>query len=300
MIVAAGYTLTQPHDLNMCQFVHSAWMASPANDYQSLNFLDIINQAFYGRMNARWERHSYRNARLTVAPSEKIRKELRHIGLQEDDIATIYNGVDTGEFSPAGGGIDRSKLGLPLNAKLGLFVGDIRTGRKNLDTVLTALVSLPDVEIAVVGDVKKSPFPRLALELGIDDRVHFLGYRRDIAELMRASDFFVFPSRYEAGTLVLLEAAASGLPIVTAHTAGGCEVLGSEAAEIVLNPNDATAVSAAISRVTASPERQKAAGRAARQVAERYSWKSMSDQYLGLIEGLGKLRHSALDRKAND
>jgi hypothetical protein len=57
--------------------------------------------------------------------------------------------------------------------------------------------------------------------LNVSDHVHFLGYRRDIPDLMRTANIFVFPSRYEACPLVLLEAMASGLPIVTAQTAGG-------------------------------------------------------------------------------
>ncbi len=125
----------------------------------------------------------------------------------------IYNGVDTRGFAAAQG--DRAKFNLPADAFLLLFVGDLRTPRKNLGTVLEALRHLPDhVHIAVAGYLPGSPYPEEARALGIADRVHFLGLVKEMPVLMHSVDAFVFPSRYEAMSLSLLEAMAAGLPVV--------------------------------------------------------------------------------------
>ena len=177
-------------------------------------------QLLYSRCNTRWERQSYAAARKIVAPSQKIVDELVSIGVPREKVELIYNGVDLQEFQP--GKVSRASLALPEGVPLALFVGDIRTPQKIWTQSSKALAQLPAVHLAVVGETKRSPFPRMARELGIADRVHFAGYRKDVPNFMQACDLFVFPSRYEAGTLVLIEALASGLPVVTARTAGGC------------------------------------------------------------------------------
>ena len=88
-----------------------------------------------------------------------------NIGVSRSQIRVILNGVDTEEFSP--GEASRQKLGLPENVPLAMFAGDIRTPRKNLDTVLRALVKVPDLHLAVVGNPEGSPFPKLAASLGL-------------------------------------------------------------------------------------------------------------------------------------
>jgi len=103
--------------------------------------------------------------------------------------------------------------------------------------------------------------------------VHFLGFRRDIAQIMRACDLFVFPSRYEACALVLAESIASGLPVVTAQTTGGSELIEPEWGVAIPDPNDEKALAKAIVSITsATPEKRAAMGRAARHRAERNGW----------------------------
>lgn len=283
VVVGAGYTLGERHDVSLCQFVHGAWLESPVHVAKLCRGPYSWYQSLYTRANARWERHAYGNAGVVVAPSVKIRDELIGIGLPPAAVRVIYNGVDLNEFKPRDADVRRGPLGLPVDVPLALFVGDIRTPRKNLDTVLRALATTEGLHLAVAGALDRSPFPALAAELGVTDRVHFLDFRRDVDQLMRACDLFVFPSRYEAGTLVLLEAAASGLPIVTARTAGGCEVLGPDAAVILEDPNDVAALAAALRGFVSDPARRAAASRAARETAERYSWSDMAGQYLELM-----------------
>ena len=296
VVVGAGFTLTSPHDVNLCQFVHGAWLRSPVHVARLSRGPWAWYQRAYSGFNSSWERLAFASAKRVVAPSERIRAELISVGVAVDRTAVIYNGVDIDEFRPGSeadaGTFERATLGLPPvdQGPLGMFAGDIRTTRKNLDTVLKAMVEVPNMRLAVAGALESSPFPAMARDLGVAPRVTFLGFRRDVNLLMRAADFFVFPSRYEAGTLVLTEAAASGLPLVTAATAGGAEVFGPEVAEVIGDPDDVPALVRAMRRFTDDPVGRRLAGQAARTVAERLTWTRMAEQYISLFESVAQRR----------
>lgn len=276
-----GYCLGIPHDINTSQFVHSAWRKSPAHTARQHKNLYGLYQWTYSAMNAAWEKKAYLNARVVVAASSTVREELKELGVAPQNLRVILNGADLAEFYP--GAADRKTLGLPEGVPLGLFAGDLRTPRKNLDTVLKAIALAPGVHLAVVGKTEGSPFPALAQSLNIADRVHFLGFRRDIAQIMRACDVFVFPSRYEACALVLAEAIASGMPVVTAQTTGGSELIEPEWGVCVPDSNDENALADALLSITgASGEKRTAMGQAARKRAERNGWDDVCQSYLEL------------------
>jgi glycosyltransferase involved in cell wall biosynthesis/GT2 family glycosyltransferase len=271
-------------DINAVHFVHSAWLRSPHHISRQRQDFYGWYQWLYTRLNAAWEKRAFEQADVIVAVSEKVKQELVEIGVPSDRIQVIHNGVNLEEFSPDFSIHQRQALGLPTAVPLALFVGDIRTNRKNLDTVLQALVQVPTLHLAVGGAIEGSPYPALAEQLGIAPRTHFLGYRRDIADLMRASDFFVFPSRYEACTLVLLEAMASGLPAITAITAGGCEILTPDSGIVLPDSEDAEALAQAMRQMTQDFDRRQQMGKVARSVAEQYSWRRMAESYVQLFE----------------
>ncbi|MHC5726010.1 MAG: glycosyltransferase family 4 protein, partial [Nostoc sp.] len=133
-----------------------------------------------------------------------------------------------------------------------------------------------------------SPFPQLAASLGLSKRVHFLGYRRDIAEIMRSVDLFVFPSRYEACTLVLLEALSSGLPVITATATGGAELVTPECGIVLPDSDDIDALALALMSLVSVDALMQQMGQAARSVAEQYSWTTMAQTYVDLFEELSK------------
>jgi glycosyltransferase involved in cell wall biosynthesis len=241
-------------------------------------------------LNARWENRAFRQAKVVVAVSHRVKQELLDIGVPPESIRVILCGVDLQEFSPGSG--DRSKWGLPEQVPLALFVGDIRLNRKNLDTVLHALVQVPELHLAVVGTIEGSPYPQLAAQLGLSKRVHFLGSPQNvISELMRTVDLFVFPSRYEPYGLVVIEAMASGLPVITATTTGASEIVTPESGVVLSDTEDTETLAQALSRFQSDHELRKRMGKAARSIAEQYSWASMARSYVDLFEELASNEH---------
>ena len=277
-----GFVLTRPHEVSGAQFVHSAWSKSPDHIARGRYDAWARYQWLYSGCNAQWERIAFSQAKRVVACSQRVRCELMEAGVPEKRIQVILNAVDIDEFHP--GYADRATLGLPTDVPLAVFVGDIRTNRKNLDAVLHGLTFCPGVHLAVVGKTDSSPFPALAEKLGLQDRVHFLGFRKDVADIMRASDLYVFPSTYEPFGIVVLEALATGTPVITASTVGAAELVSEECGIVLSDPNDARALGDALGSLMYDGERRKRMSVVARTVAENHTWKQMAAAYLTLYE----------------
>jgi glycosyltransferase involved in cell wall biosynthesis len=284
-------------DVNTAHFVHGGWIRSPYYPYALTQGLHSAYQYVYTRVNAWLERWAYRRSRVAAAVSEKVAAELRETGVPASKIEVVHNGVDVHAFSAAMGA--RATFGLPDSAFLLLFAGDLRTPRKNLGTVLRALAQLPErVHVAVAGRVKGSPYPDEARALGVADRVHFLDFVEDVAGLMHCVDAYVFPSRYEAMSLSLLEAMAAGLAVVTARTAGGAEIIDAECGIVLDDPDDVDALARAISRLAGDERLCRAMGTAARRVAEGFGWSRMGARYMEIYRRVARMKANEVGRRS--
>ena len=282
-----GFISWTKADVNTAHFVHGGWLRSPYYPFKLTGGLWSAYQVIYSHVNAKLEHWAYQRSKIIAAVSEKVAVEIRANGTESERIEVVYNGVDTTAFTAARRtGNDRAQFQLPDDACLLLFVGDLRTPRKNLDTVLKALLELPSsVHLAVAGYIPGSPYPDEAKALGIGDRVHFLGLVKNMPTLMHSVDAFVFPSRYEAMSLSLLEALAAGLPVITAKTAGGAEIIGTDCGIVLDDPDDATALAGAVLKLADAPELRREMGVAARQLADQFGWARMARRYLDLYRG---------------
>ncbi|MDP9156666.1 MAG: glycosyltransferase family 4 protein [Pseudomonadota bacterium] len=290
-----GFISWTKADVNTAHFVHGGWLRSPYYPFKLTGGLWSAYQVIYSHVNAKLEHWAYQRSKIIAAVSEKVAVEIRANGTESERIEVIYNGVDTTAFTAARRtGSDRAQFQLPDDACLLLFVGDLRTPRKNLDTVLKALLELPSsVHLAVAGYIPGSPYPDEAKALGIGDRVHFLGLVKNMPTLMHSVDAFVFPSRYEAMSLSLLEALAAGLPVITAKTAGGAEIIGTDCGIVLDDPDDATALAGAVMKLADAPELRREMGVAARQLADQFRWARMARRYLDLYRGFANQKGAA-------
>ena len=279
-IMACGAVLTYPHALNAVHFVHGTWLQSPFHSSKVRSGPYAWYQWLVSTLNARWELEAFEQADHLIAVSDMVRDELIEIGVRSEDISVIVNGVDVDEFAP--GPADREALGLPVRPVLGLFVGDIQSPIKNLDAVLHAMVDVDALHLAVAGSTERSPYPGLATQLGIEDRVHFLGFRRDIPDLTRAADFFTLPSRRDSCPLVHLEAMASGLPTIVSNRVGTASLV-RDAGFVIEAPDDTPALVQAMRYMVSHPEERAQMGARARETAETLRWERMAEQYADFL-----------------
>ncbi len=200
--------------------------------------------------------------------SEMVRDEIaERFGVAEDRLRVIVNGVDTVRFHPRGTEKPRRRT----NAERTWLLVGSGFHRKGVDTALAALaLRPPDEHLTVVGKDPTDPWITRARALGVADRVAFLGPRDDLPALYREADALLLPTRYDAFANVCLEAAASGIPVVTSGANGAARWIG-EGGDVVDDPEDVEGFASALDRVR--PDAIAASmGLAARRRAESSTW----------------------------
>ncbi len=141
-------------------------------------------------------------------------------------VRVVPNGIDPAAWVK-GPGLSREALGVPENAPLAVVAGLLNPA-KGQDLAIRALVEtgLSELQLLLAGHGDWRPeLERLALELGVGDRVHFLGWRDDIPAIFRSVDLVLLPSRWEGMPYVVLEAGASAVPVVGTRVDGASELI---------------------------------------------------------------------------
>jgi glycosyltransferase involved in cell wall biosynthesis len=129
----------------------------------------------------------------------------------------------------------------------------------------------------------RSELEQLVGKLNLADRIEFCGFVESVAEEMRRADIFCRPSLSEGMPLTLLEAMASGLPVVVTPVAGVPEVVAHNQNGILVPKNDPASLSTALSDLLADEQRCRELSTAAREeVVNEYSWQSRTEQILGV------------------
>jgi glycosyltransferase involved in cell wall biosynthesis len=187
-----------------------------------------------------------------IAVSFALRDKLIGIGVPQENILVIPNGVNRSIFKPINKDLCRSELGLIKEEKIILFVGNLVV-IKGLDYLLEAFVdiccSLQNVKLIIIGDGKlKIYLQKKAKILGIGERVSFCGNKAHdtIPKWLNASDVFCLPSLNEGMPNVVLEALACGKSIVASHVGGVSEIVGNSERCILVPPANAKLLAAAL------------------------------------------------------
>jgi glycosyltransferase involved in cell wall biosynthesis len=206
---------------------------------------------------------SVRHADRVLAVSEQTKRDLiERYGIDERKIVVTPNGVDEG-FTPGGPARD----GRPYL----LFVGALQPRKDPLGAIEALALADSDLSLVLVGPDKGAAAEarRAVARLGLNGRVEFAGHveKPELAALYRGAEALVFPSRYEGFGLPVVEAMASGTPVVATSVGAIPEVAGDAA--VLVEPGDPVALAGGIERALADRDRLVRAGL---ERARLYSW----------------------------
>jgi len=163
-------------------------------------------------------------------------------------IEIVYNGRNFKNFKIAKP-LKRSKIGIPNDVPLVISVSSL-TAQKDHYTLIKAIKKLPAVHLMIVGEGElKSRLIRFVTELGIKDRIYFLGYRGDVPQLMKTADIFVQSSHWEGFGMTVIESMACGVPVIGTDVPGLNEVIIDGISGILIPPKNENALVSAISLV---------------------------------------------------
>jgi UDP-glucose:(heptosyl)LPS alpha-1,3-glucosyltransferase len=238
--------------------------------------LDLAHWSF-----TRLERRQYlaANRPLVVVNSHMVARHFEHYyDIDPEELRVVPSAIDSGRFCehdrPRRRLEWREQWGIGPEETVGLFVA-MNYRLKGLEPLLHAvrhMPSWPPFRLLVVGNARTRSYERLARRLGISPAVRFLGPRRDVQNCYFAADFLVHPTFYDPCSLVVLEALACGLPVITTRCNGASELLTPpREGYVIANPHDHTRLAWCLGQLL-DPARRAACAQAARRTAAQWTF----------------------------
>jgi glycosyltransferase involved in cell wall biosynthesis len=217
-------------------------------------------------------------ASALLAVSEALKHDMIALGMDGSKISVHYTGLDPDRFVPVDRIAAKQKLGIsgPLFISTGALIR-----RKNQDLVIRAMTGFPDAQLMLAGSgVEEQNYRTLARQLGVADRVRFLGSvpHKELAQLTAAADIAILVSKSEGLANAWVEALACGTPIILSEAGGARELVTSSDAGRIVDQNVEAIVEAAQAILADPPEQD-----VVRSSVSRFSWKNNGDQLLTLL-----------------
>ncbi len=237
------------------------------------------------------ERRHFRSSdpSAVIVVADAVGHDLTRLyGVAQDRVHTVHNGFDPGEFDPGRRRALRAEarraLQLPDDAVVLLMVAN-ELHRKGFPVLLEAVARVGDPRLHVVlaGRAAPTGFTRRIEELGLAARVRHLGVQPDVGRVHAVADVFVLPTKYEAFCLAVVEALASGLPVIVSTTPGaGDLVVDGVNGRLQQDPTDPVELATLIRTSLDDAARTAWAAAAAPSVAH-LTWGRLFDEAAGII-----------------
>ncbi len=235
-----------------------------------------------------------RGSSRCVFVSDSLREDItQRSRISRLKAVTIYNGIDPTAFAVRHNQTLRQELGLAHTAIIVGAVGNVRPS-KGYDTLLrtAALLHSADARyhFVIAGDYENilaRKLMRLRTQFGLENVVHFLGFRQDIAEVLNSLDVFVLSSDSEGFSLATVQAMACGVPVVATRSGGPEEIVHDGVTGLLVDVRAESQLAAGIQRVTEDTSLRESLVVNALELAQsRYTLEAMLDSYRTLYAEL--------------
>lgn len=227
-----------------------------------------------------------------IASADSVRDfYVKQVHADPAKVDVIYNAVDFAQADATMSKAEmRTSLRLPSDARVAGVIARLteQKGHRYLFEALASVPALSNVHLLVVGGgERRDALGRDVSAKGLSSRVHFLGPRRDLGNLLAAMDVFVLPSLWEGLPLSMVLAMGAGVPVVATRVAGIPEVVDDGRTGLLVPPRDAGALGEALARVCSDAQLRARIGAAARAaVLPRFGIDRYVDSIVGLYDRL--------------
>jgi glycosyltransferase involved in cell wall biosynthesis len=277
-------------DINWVHYVHAAY--EPENQ---AGMLRQMKGKVSHRISLVTERKTLQSAQVIIVNSDRTKRDLiQRFAIAPQQIHTVYYGTDPHSFYPATPQERtelRHRLSWSQEKPIVVFIGALGDRRKGFDTLFAAWQQLCafsdwDADLVAIGvGAELSLWQQRAAEAGISSRIHFLGFRSDVPDLLRAADCLVAPTRYEAYGLGVHEALCCGLPALVSATAGVAERYPPDLSDLLLpNPEDSVDLATRLSHWRKTPDEYSKLVNSFSGQLRGYTWDDMAQEILEKIE----------------
>src|SRR5579859_497247 len=256
-----------------------------------LSWPRTLHRKLYYRLIISLERRIYRDPRVKLAAVSGLVAGQLQKRFGRTDVLVIPNAVDTVRFSPQARlnrrPDARAALGYSLDEFVLLLIGN-DWKKKGLDTLLASLALLRDLpcKLLVVGKDAAAPYRAIIGDAKLRESVRFHEPASDVLQFYAAADAYVGPSLEDAFNLPILEAMASGLPVIASVRAGASEnIRDSQNGFLLQDPRNAEELAELIRRLFADASLRQAMGSAAARTAGECSWENNAKQTKSFLEG---------------
>ncbi|WP_281222578.1 glycosyltransferase family 4 protein [Photobacterium sanguinicancri] len=275
--------------------VHAQWLNIKNRHATSLHKCWQKMDSFHRYILAT-ERQMFESNELqkVICISNMVKQDiLTHFTITEDKLVTIYNGINSNQFTPAWGEEQRQlrqELDLPQDKRILIFVGS-GFERKGVKEAIQAVAKTnEDTLLLVVGKEKKiKSYQALAEQLGVNERVYFMGIRTDVGKLMAASDLLLHPAHYEPFGNVVLEAMAAGLGVIVSDFVGAKDLVEPNKNGFICEAFSADSIVDSLAKCETQSQLQQL-GHNARHTAQQFTIERMVNDMTALYSTLMKER----------
>jgi glycosyltransferase involved in cell wall biosynthesis len=249
-----------------------------------------------------WQRAFFRRSRATFAHSQAIKDGF--LGsppfMPPERVQVLYPGVDTDRFHPGVDGLRvRFEAGIPADAPVVALVArfqDVKGHDTFQAMARQVALQIPQAHFIVAGENTQtgadSAYKQRILAAAQADsllqrRLHYLGFRADVERVLAAADVVVCASRFEGFGMAVVEAQASGRPVVSTNRGGPAETVSDGESGLLVPPDDPAALAVGVIALLRDPDRRAKMGAAGRaRAVERFSAQASAARFTRALEVL--------------
>ena len=282
------------HDITTSHCVQASWLKG----LESRGIKTGWSGLFWKWLVVPLERRAFDHihSKRVIAISQRVRRDLQKEYKCKSNIDLVYHGIDLKKFHPENKtrwrGKIRDSLGINPDDFASIFVGNLQKGAC---AAIEAIAMVPDAKLILVSGSNNQREIKLAQKLGIQKQLFWVSPTNHIERYFAAADCFLFPTFYDTYGMVISEAMASGLPVITSKEAGASDlILHGDSGFLLEDAWDSEAMAANLILLKSQPDISSRMASAARRAMEPFTWEKCA------IETMACYQRVLEERKARD